>query len=84
MKISIEITGDITPENLEAKVLKYARQFVEREIRSMTSAEAEATFGTPSPSNYIYPEAEVYGLRYALLRQAVHPAQSSGKDSVSI
>ena len=59
MNISIKITGAITPENLEAKVLEHARQCVEEELRSMTPAQVEATFGTPSHPNELYPFADL-------------------------
>jgi len=75
MNTSIEITGDITPENLRAKILEHARQCVEEELRSMTPAQAEAAFGKPSACHDFAAEAEVYGLRYALLGRSRNAAR---------
>lgn len=44
MNISIEITGDITPENLEAKVHEHAEQFAQEKIRSWLLAQRVRSF----------------------------------------
>lgn len=76
MDISIEIRSDITPENLEAKVLEHARQCVEEEIRSRHSEHGGKSHGKPSLPGGVYGGADLNDQpRYALLARSLNAAR---------